>query len=54
MNVSGVSIGWVLGLVVLILSILMLFLKVVGVFPLDGTATILFVFAGLLGLARLT
>ena len=51
---NNVSVGWVLGLLVLVLSVLMLFLKVVGIFPLDGTATILFVFAGLLGLARLT
>ncbi len=50
---KSISIGWVLGLVVFILSLMMLFMKLVGVFPIEAPATILFVFTGLLGLARL-
>ncbi len=55
MTVAGqaVSIGWVLGLVVFILSLMMLFMKLVGVFPMEPPVTIVFVFTGLLGLARL-
>ncbi len=55
MTIAGtsISIGWVLGLVVFILSLMVLFMKLLGIFPLDPPETILFVFTGLLGLARL-
>ncbi len=55
MTIAGqaISVGWILGLVVFILSVMLLFLKLLGVFPLDPPDTILFVFTALLGLARI-
>ncbi len=55
MNIAGttISVGWVIGLVVMILSIVLLFMKLVGIFPMEAPDTILFVFTALLGLARL-
>ncbi len=55
MQIGGqtVTVGWVIGLVVMILSIVLLFMKLVGIFPMEAPDTILFVFTALLGLARL-
>ncbi len=56
MTISGttVSIGAILGLLVLIFSVMILVLKLMGIFPLESPDTILFVFTALLGLARIT
>ncbi len=55
MQIAGnsVSIGWFVGLAVFILSIMILVLKLIGIFPLEAPDTILFVFTAMLGVARL-
>ncbi len=51
---TNVSLGAILGLLVLIFSVMILVLKLIGIFPLEAPDTILFVFTALLGLARIT